>query len=721
MTNIETQLIVEAVSKGFDKVVSDTKRVDSAIDNSGKTAGTASNRYTELVSKLGVVQQAYSAVSGVVRVAADAINKGADLQLARSQFDNLTKSIGVTSDALMDDLRTATSGMMSDAQLMQGASDIISLGLASTQEETVRLAKAVGVLGLDMQQVILTFANNSKARLDSLGLSMADVTARTNAYVAAGMDANKAFDTAVLDALDAKMALLGDTADTTAGKIAKLEAAQENLTNRFNEFMAVQWAPIIGGLADTMDASAEATERGVSGWTKAAVVMNELLRTVNPTSAALNDQWIAQQKVNDTSSKLVEYTNDLAIAYAQGSQHVDRHGKYTDALAMSYATMNSQTRDLTLSIIQQAAAYGDTMAMANQYADANRTTSAQIFEATKAENERRMAMEASAAAEAELTAGTLAFFNALDSATLKEYQSIMGATSTVSVLVAGRTEEQEEALVKLQSQYEKAQTTISDYQHGVQGLGMTEEERNEKIAEQQELMGQLQGAMQPLLAIQSEYSTVTQGGTINQELLNQKIFASIQAHTDNAAAVAIAGEALGIYTAEEAEARLQSALLDEQIRRQIEAWDGTAAGIENVKANIQNYINELNNIPTEINTTVRTSHETVGTPHGGGSGPGAGVGSGGSPRAFASGGWTGSVGGIVHPNELVIPSNILNQGMGAVSSFANAHVPGGVSGGGGYTYNITVNGGGNPAETRRAVEAALAQKGAKAQTLVKMR
>lgn len=695
------------------------------LDKTQNAAKSGSTRFTELSNAFSAVQQVAGAVGGVFQKTYQMIGEGAKLQLAEAQFDNLTKSIGVTSDALMTDLRGATQGMMSDAQLMAGASDIISLGLADNQEDTVRLAKAVGVLGLDMQQVILTFANNSKARLDSLGLSMADVTARTKAYTDAGMEANKAFDTAVLDALDAKMSLLGNTADTTAGKMAMLAAAQENLTNSFKEYLAVQWAGPIGGLADTLDASKQATDNGVDGWLQAAIVLNEFVREIDPATAALQENWLQQQKTAQESTKLADYTDTLANSYAQGSQHIDRHGTQTNILANSYAAMNSQTRELTLSIKQQALAYGNTMAMANQYADANRTTSAQIFEATAAENQRRMAMEASAAAEAELTSGTLAFFNSLDSTTLKEYQSILGETTTTSVLVAGRTEEQEEALGKLQSQYEKAAETVRDYEYGVKGANLTDEERAEKIVEQQELMGQLQGSMAPLVAIQSEYATVTSGGAINQELLNQKIFDAIQANTDNAAAVAIAGEALGIYTAEEAEARLQSALLDEQIRRQIASWDGTAAGIENVKANIQNYISELNNIPSEINTTVRTTHETVGTPSGPGGGAGSGVGSGGGAQAFAIGGWTGLGGGRVDPLELVVPNNIIQQGPGAINEFANQHVPGGVSGGGGSmggnTYYIDARGATDPAAVGRQVEAGLRRAGKNSQTYTRMK
>ena len=59
------------------------------------------------------------------------------------------------------------------------------------------------------------------------------------------------------------------------------------------------------------------------------------------------------------------------------------------------------------------------------------------------------------------------------------------------------------------------------------------------------------------------------------------------------------------------------------------------------------------------------------------------------PQGFALGGWTGETGGIVHPRELVVPENVIRQGAGAITEFADSRVPGGVpGGGGGDTFNF---------------------------------
>lgn len=245
----EIDLIVNAITKGFDKLTGDIKSVDKAVDDSGKTAKSGGLRFTEFASALSLAQQGFQVVAGAAKFAYDNISQGAQLNLARDQFDNLAASINTTSDALLNELRTATNGMQSDAELIAGATDIINLGLGKTQEETVRLATAVSTLGLDMQQVILTFANNSKARLDALGLSVEGVTTKAAELEAQGFQGD-AFDEAVLIGLEEKMTLLGDASESTAGSLQILESSWKNYTDSLKQASADALAPAIKDLAD---------------------------------------------------------------------------------------------------------------------------------------------------------------------------------------------------------------------------------------------------------------------------------------------------------------------------------------------------------------------------------------------------------------------------------------------------------------------------------------
>ena len=175
-------------------------------------------QFTKLKSTAANLTGALGLVSVGAVAAWKALGAGAELELARNRFDNLTASIGTTADAMMGELKAATGGMMSDAEMIASASQIISLGLADTQEGVVDLASLVSQLGWDMNQVIMTFANNSKMRLDALGLSVTDVEERMARLEAQGYDTDKAFDMAVIEAGKAKLELLGSAADTASGR-----------------------------------------------------------------------------------------------------------------------------------------------------------------------------------------------------------------------------------------------------------------------------------------------------------------------------------------------------------------------------------------------------------------------------------------------------------------------------------------------------------------------
>lgn len=277
---LEVDLIVKALTQGFDKIKTDLSGVGDTVEDTGKGAKNAGMRFTELASQLSVAKQAFSAVAGVAKVAYSTISEGAALNQAQSQFENLAGSIGTTAESIDTKLKAATNGMMSQAERMSGASQIISLGLAQNEEDVVRLAKATGTLGLDMQQVILTFANNSKARLDALGLSVEGVTQKAAELEAQGFKGD-AFDEAVLIGLEEKMTLLGDASETTAGQLKRLESDWADLTNQAKQYAATVAGPVVASLTRNLDQFAllkDALEKGIitqGEYNKAVYVLDE--------------------------------------------------------------------------------------------------------------------------------------------------------------------------------------------------------------------------------------------------------------------------------------------------------------------------------------------------------------------------------------------------------------------------------------------------------------
>ena len=241
------------------------RKAKQDIEGLGKTGITARNGLLELQAGLSIAKTALGVAGDAAQEFYSALKEGAQLEVEREKFDALANSIGAVGDALLGDLQAATGGMVTNSDLVRGATDLMNLGLVDTADETVRWATAVSSLNLDLQVLGLTLANDSTARLDSLGLSMGTVNQKTETFIALGYAAGEAFDMAVLEALEEKMELFGDKSQTTAGKLQILETSWANITDRAKVGLAEGMAPTIESLdkeINLWDQLNEARDRG---------------------------------------------------------------------------------------------------------------------------------------------------------------------------------------------------------------------------------------------------------------------------------------------------------------------------------------------------------------------------------------------------------------------------------------------------------------------------
>jgi hypothetical protein len=197
------KMTAEAAGKSF---------ADFARSQEVAAKGTASlaGNLKSFAITAGVVIGVLTAVGFAAKAAFDFARQGAELEYTAQKFDRLAASIGTTSDALMGDLRAATRGTVSDAQLMASATDFMALGLAKTHAEAVRLAKVAGGLGMNMNQLVLTLTNQTTMRFDALGVSVDGFQAKVDALKAAGMSANDAFKAAFLQQAEEQLARVGE-------------------------------------------------------------------------------------------------------------------------------------------------------------------------------------------------------------------------------------------------------------------------------------------------------------------------------------------------------------------------------------------------------------------------------------------------------------------------------------------------------------------------------
>jgi 2-polyprenyl-6-methoxyphenol hydroxylase-like FAD-dependent oxidoreductase len=83
-------------------------------NQTGSTFSSLSQSITGINQALEIAMK----VAQALKQAYDTAKEGASLLYAEERFDSLAKSIGTTADVLMKDLRDATHGMVSDAELM---------------------------------------------------------------------------------------------------------------------------------------------------------------------------------------------------------------------------------------------------------------------------------------------------------------------------------------------------------------------------------------------------------------------------------------------------------------------------------------------------------------------------------------------------------------------------------------------------------------------------
>lgn len=265
--------IQDQVGKGFMTIQEgqqEIAKLSAAFDAANAPVRTVGETIRSTVSTIGNL----TAAAGIAAVAVGKIwqmgKEGAQIELNRDRFERLAESIGTTADVLEKDLSRATGGMVTNAQQIDLAGQIMSLGLAKTGEDVTRLARLITENGWDMQTVILTFANNSKMRLDSLGLSVEDVTKRAQALVAQGMNMDQAFDLAVIEAGEAKLELLGSAADSAVGDMKRAEASIQN----FVDSVKTALVPVLGTAAEAFNtiATSQTTVQDVLATHNAEVV-----------------------------------------------------------------------------------------------------------------------------------------------------------------------------------------------------------------------------------------------------------------------------------------------------------------------------------------------------------------------------------------------------------------------------------------------------------------
>ena len=525
-----------------------------------------SMRWTELSSALSVAGMAFSVVGQRVQQVYATMREGAQLITTTERFGKLAAQIDTTADALLGKMRTATKGMIADAELMASASDIVSLRLADNAEQVVRLSTVVGTLGWDMQQVILTFANLSTMRLDALGLSVEEVKTKQAELEAQGYSTAAAFKEAVIQAGEMRLGVGGVSELEEAVK--RLEAQVVNASNAFKE----QFATGIAEALDEVLPRLEAVGVGLDDVTgaigkKTGSILGEQLA---PTALAIEMDDLKKQLADVLGSTEAAEGAFARLVRAQNLAGIAQHGLIDGFFSATVATENQTA------VIEELIHIIDQMRIVqllggDGWQDYSITTAeySEMAAAAVADDQRAMRKEMMA---------TFALAAGFGGGGLGWAGGRFGEPAPATPLVSTRTsawgdarqqrqaERMRDAMRRSWAADDERAAVVAAEAQALRSYGGALSYVDEQAQKAAEAHQRFMSAFNQELSAKPEDGLYDASGVANVEAVNKALYEQVEAAGASASTLAMLGVATGQFTQEQAEAALKAAVLQEQIK-----------------------------------------------------------------------------------------------------------------------------------------------------------
>jgi len=230
----------------------------------------------------------------LMKLGKDLVERGNQIEAIRRAFQNMAARFGQDSQKILQAMKKASRGMLSDFALMQKANNAFLLQVAKTPEEFAqvteaarRLGQAMGVdLGRAMDSLILGIGRQSIRWLDNIGLIVKAEDANEKYAASIGktvsqlsaMERRKAFKLAVWDSMQKKMASLGDDVDLAANAWGRFNASISNVYNIIADRLRPALKELADGLADMMKTLQPLAEWFATSFSGALQMMGESLR-----------------------------------------------------------------------------------------------------------------------------------------------------------------------------------------------------------------------------------------------------------------------------------------------------------------------------------------------------------------------------------------------------------------------------------------------------------
>lgn len=493
----------DALGASFQKAVYGAQNAATAVN----TAGNSMTRWDRLVQaalpNMGRFGNSALQVSGALKgigaeaaiagvavigtiAGATALYKmsefGAGVEYVSTKFDRLSKSVGTTGNALLEDLRTATKGTRSDFELMQQGNDLFQLGLAKDAEEAIRLSRVMTALKMDTGELTLALANQSKRRLDQLGLSLTEFNKNEAAFKKTGVDAQEAFKMAFLKTAEDTVMRVGNAADMSTGSFDRLTASWENLKNTTALASADMFVGFNNGLARTIDTVVkyEDASRRYVAWAKSTG------QFIGPMGPNAQDVRAFAERTKDDRPRMAT-GGGIAAAPEVDTTNYENLLKVSRSLTDVTGSYNDKLNQLAEKLIDAPKKYGATAeqadelkksltglnAMTEQY---NVTLFRQLQELTKAESAygkndsrvRELREGINALKEDAINANNEMMLATLKSAGATDQQQLGFARA--SGMISEQAFQQAAALGKIADMYMKNEITASRAAQAARGV-----------------------------------------------------------------------------------------------------------------------------------------------------------------------------------------------------------------------------------------------------------
>ncbi|MBX3005944.1 MAG: hypothetical protein KF821_09000 [Anaerolineales bacterium] len=336
MADPKVRILIEAVNAA-EGVIKAARKELKDMGDEGKANNSTFAALKSTWGQGAIALGAVAAAGAAAKKVFDLGKEGAQLEYQAQKFDRLALSAGTVSDVLLRDLRAATRGMYSDAQLMGAAGDFMALGLAKTHDEAVRLSAVASALNMNMNQLVLTLTNQTTMRFDALGVAVDGFDTKLNALVASGMSANDAFTEAFLQQAEEQIERVGHAADSTLGSFQRLEAQGSTAWERLRVNLARSTAPIADDMADTLEVVND-VERAL-----------ELLgaRRLRGTLFELDSgAFVFQNELLQRANFLVEHGAEKYIAFGEAVEDAGGSFRGQSADMQRWMAMAEQFKDL---------------------------------------------------------------------------------------------------------------------------------------------------------------------------------------------------------------------------------------------------------------------------------------------------------------------------------------------------------------------------------------